>query len=265
MSDQYSSPWSSPRLQEISLRRRTVGASPSSRPTVSPTTPSPVIGNRARISPATSSCSTDSLGTRPPVTPGPVRRSPGTVSPAIRSPVRSAGYPQSGYGRPGYPAAGYPVAPLRADYAPWGKRVGAMLIDQLPTYVGLIIFYVGYGLWLADLTRNGGPPDFSAGGTPMIIGTVIMLAAMGWTIYNRWITAGRTGQSLGKRVTKITLISEETGRPIGALNAFLRDLVHILDGFAYIGYLWPLWDEKKQTFSDKLMKTIVVHAAQPPL
>jgi uncharacterized RDD family membrane protein YckC len=99
----------------------------------------------------------------------------------------------------------------------------------------------------------------------MIIGMVIMVAALGWTIYNRWITAGRTGQSLGKRITEISLISEETGRPIGALNAFLRDLVHILDGFAYIGYLWPLWDEKKQTFSDKLMKTIVVHAAQPPL
>jgi uncharacterized RDD family membrane protein YckC len=97
---------------------------------------------------------------------------------------------------------------------------------------------------------------------PMIIGFVVMLASIGWQIYNRWITAGRTGQSLGKRVLKISLISEETGQPIGALNAFLRDLVHILDGFAYVGFLWPLWDEKKQTFSDKIMKTVVVD--QPP-
>ena len=65
---------------------------------------------------------------------------------------------------------------------------------------------------------------------------------------------------MGKRVTKIKLIGEDTAEPIGALNAFLRDLVHTVDGFAYIGYLWPLWDQKKQTFSDKLMKTVVISA-----
>jgi uncharacterized RDD family membrane protein YckC len=93
----------------------------------------------------------------------------------------------------------------------------------------------------------------------MIIGSVIMLGGLGWTIYNRWITAGRTGQSWGKRVMKIRLLSEQTGAPIGPLNAFLRDLVHTIDGLAfYIGYLWPLWDEKRQTFADKLMTTIIV-------
>ena len=48
--------------------------------------------------------------------------------------------------------------------------------------------------------------------------------------------------------------------PIGPLNAFLRDLLHTLDGFAYVGYLWPLWDAKRQTFADKIMKTVVVDA-----
>ena len=86
----------------------------------------------------------------------------------------------------------------------------------------------------------------------MAIGGVLYLGALGWTIYNRWIRAGRTGQSWGKRLTKITLVNESTSQPIGAFNAFLRDLVHILDGFAYVGYLWLLWDEKKQTFADKL-------------
>jgi uncharacterized RDD family membrane protein YckC len=75
---------------------------------------------------------------------------------------------------------------------------------------------------------------------------------------------GRTGQSWGKRVTSIALISEQTGQPIGPLNAFLRDLVHILDGVAYVGYLWPLWDDKRQTFADMLLNTIVVHAPEGP-
>ena len=75
--------------------------------------------------------------------------------------------------------------------------------------------------------------------------------------------AGRTGQSLGKRVTKIRLIGEETQAPIGARNAFIRDLVHILDWLTVVGYLW-LWDDEKQTFADKIMKTIVVAPCLPP-
>jgi uncharacterized RDD family membrane protein YckC len=73
--------------------------------------------------------------------------------------------------------------------------------------------------------------------------------------------AGRTGQSFGKRSTKIILIGEETNAPIGARNAFIRDLVHILDALTVVGYLWPRWDEKKQTLADQIMKTIVINQA----
>ncbi len=185
--------------------------------------------------------------------------------PSYPAPAYPGPYGDPAYAHPRYAAPSYAMAaPLRSDYARWGKRVGAFLIDQVPTSVGLAIFYVGYGLFLADVSRSGSFSGVPAGALPMIIGSAIMLVGFGWTIYNRWIVAGRTGQSMGKRVTGISLISELTGQPVGALNAFLRDLVHIVDGFAYIGYLWPLWDERRQTFSDKLMKTIVVDAGTAP-
>jgi uncharacterized RDD family membrane protein YckC len=186
-----------------------------------------------------------------------------------------------GYGQPGYPAQswdqpGYsqPYAQqgygqglaLRNDYASWGKRVGAYLIDFLPALVGQAIFFVGYGVLIADVARSsasGTATPSGAGLVPMVIGFLVLLAALGWQIYNRWLTAGRTGQSMGRRVLKIALISEETAQPIGPLNAFLRDLVHVLDGFAYVGFLWPLWDERRQTFSDKIMKTAVIDVPQP--
>ena len=41
-------------------------------------------------------------------------------------------------------------------------------------------------------------------------------------------------------------------------QTFLRQLCHYLDGAVYIGYLWPLWDPMRQTFADKLMKTVVI-------
>jgi uncharacterized RDD family membrane protein YckC len=174
-----------------------------------------------------------------------------------------------GYGDPaptaptGYPNS-YPVPQATNDYARWARRVGSALIDQAPSIVGSVVFNIGYFYWLLGVMRSGSTPDFSNGVVPMIVGGALLLIGLGWTIYNRWIVAGRTGQSLGRRLTKIKLISEETGLPIGGVNAFLRDLVHILDGFAYVGYLWPLWDERRQTFADKIMRTVVV-TVTPPL
>jgi uncharacterized RDD family membrane protein YckC len=154
-------------------------------------------------------------------------------------------------------------------YAHWGRRVGAYVIDFAPSYVAMIPFLVGYVLFYVRVIQvtAGGPTASTAGRFGelvrpalvwMIIGLVLMLIAVGWQWYNRWLVAGRTGQSMGKRVLKTKLVAEVNGQPIGAVNAFLRDLLHILDGAAYIGYLWPLWDAKRQTFADMIMKTVVV-------
>jgi uncharacterized RDD family membrane protein YckC len=138
--------------------------------------------------------------------------------------------------------------------------VRARLIDQGPTYLGLIIFYSGYLASVIELARSSGStPDFETAAVAMIIGLSVILASLAWVAYNRWMIAGKTAQSLGKRMTKIKLIGEETNTPIGAKNAFIRDLVHILDALSLVGYLCPLWDDKKQTFADKVMRTIVVN------
>ena len=43
--------------------------------------------------------------------------------------------------------------------------------------------------------------------------------------------------------------------------AFVRNLCHIIDGaICYIGFLFPLWDAKRQTFADKILATVVVEA-----
>jgi uncharacterized RDD family membrane protein YckC len=167
---------------------------------------------------------------------------------------------------PGYsPEPGYFAAPPRNDYATWGQRVRARLIDQGPTYLGLIIFYAGYLASVIELSRSGGStPDFETAAVAMIIGLSVILGSLAWVAYNRWTIAGKTGQSLGKRMIKIRLIGEETNTPIGAKNAFIRDLVHILDALTLVGYLCPLWDDKKKTFGDKIMKTIVVRATPSP-
>jgi uncharacterized RDD family membrane protein YckC len=72
---------------------------------------------------------------------------------------------------------------------------------------------------------------------------------------------GTTGQTIGKQVVGIKLIREQDGQPVGPGMAFVRGIAHILDSIpCEIGFLWPLWDAKKQTFADKVCSTVVVSA-----
>jgi uncharacterized RDD family membrane protein YckC len=175
-------------------------------------------------------------------------------------PLPSFSQPPAGPGHSAQP--GYRASPARSDYAGWGQRVRARLIDQGPTYLGLIIFYAGYLVSVVELAQSSGSaPDFDSAAIAMIIGLSVILASMIWVAYNRWMIAGRTGQSLGKRVTKIRLLGEASDAPIGPRNACIRDLVHLLDALTIVGYLWPRWDDRRQTFADKIMKTIVVNDA----
>ena len=90
---------------------------------------------------------------------------------------------------------------------------------------------------------------------------LIWLASLAWTAYNRWYKAGTTGQSLGKKVLNLRLVSEDTGQPIGTLMAFVRDICHIIDSvICLVGYLFPLWDAKRQTIADKIVRTVVIPA-----
>ena len=67
------------------------------------------------------------------------------------------------------------------------------------------------------------------------------------------------GRKPGEAGAPQRLISERTGEPIGGGLAFARDICHILDSLAcYIGWLFPLWDAKRQTFADKIVSTVVV-------
>ena len=150
--------------------------------------------------------------------------------------------PPPGYGgQPGY------GGPPPVAYSDWITRVGAYLIDAAPIIGGYIVAAI-----LAVIVHSGGFAVF--------LYFLVVAGGLGWTVYNRWIMGGQ-GQSLGKRVLKVRLVSEETGQPVGTLNAFIRDIAHIVDSIICdIGYLFPLWDAKRQTLADKIMKTVVIPA-----
>jgi uncharacterized RDD family membrane protein YckC len=173
-------------------------------------------------------------------------------------------------------AAAYPPVPGQGPWGPlagWGSRVAAMLIDTLVQLVGMVPYVVGLVLFIAGAPDSTSSYDSTTGGMSttttdegnvglMVAGGLLalvgFLALLGIQIWNRSFKQGRTGQSIGKKAMGLKLVDERTGQPIGAGMAFVRDLAHILDGFFYIGYLWPLWDQKRQTFADKVLSTVVV-------
>jgi uncharacterized RDD family membrane protein YckC len=93
---------------------------------------------------------------------------------------------------------------------------------------------------------------------PAAVGYLVLLLAFG--LWNSGYLQGTTGRSLGRRLTRTKLITIETGQPVGFGRAVARQICHGLD-FG-IGFLWPLWDGKRQTFADKIAKTVVIRVDQ---
>nr|WP_309233099.1 RDD family protein [Mycolicibacterium sp. CBMA 295] len=92
----------------------------------------------------------------------------------------------------------------------------------------------------------------------------LIAVTFAYSVWNFGYRQGTTGQSIGKKAMKFKVISEKTGQPIGFGMSVLRQMAHFLDGIAYIGYLMPLWDNKRQTIADKIMTTVCVPAPVPP-
>jgi uncharacterized RDD family membrane protein YckC len=160
------------------------------------------------------------------------------------------GYPQQGgYTQNPYaqqPAAGYGYTQPSATggaaaYANWGQRFGGYLLDSFMAGVP-----TGIIEGIARATHSSALLFFAA---------VVFIGIWLFNIYRE----GTTGQSIGKGALNIRLVREADGQPIGFGMAILRKICHFLDAIpCYLGFLWPAWDAKKQTFADKIVKTIVI-------
>jgi len=77
--------------------------------------------------------------------------------------------------------------------------------------------------------------------------------------YSVWMLSTYSA-TVGMMVLKIK-ITKETGGKLTYQDAALRYFAAILSGIALgIGYLWMIWNPKKQTWHDILAKTVVVKA-----
>ncbi len=150
------------------------------------------------------------------------------------------------------------------SYTPWITRVLAYLIDYIPVAVVIGIGGLIQGLTM-EQTCVGGASQYDVSqyctSQPSAIGTLGQLLAylvvLVYVLWNNGYRQGTTGSSIGKSVMKFKVVSETTGQPIGFGMSVVRQLAHFVDAIiCYVGFLFPLWDSKRQTLADKIMTTV---------
>jgi uncharacterized RDD family membrane protein YckC len=173
------------------------------------------------------------------------------------------GPPAGGYGQPyGQPAGqqpyqqygyGYGYGGGYAEYAGFWIRFLASFVDGLIVGLPLAILFAATNGGLFVTAGTIGPGEQLAQYLARLAITVAYYALQ---------EGGPSGQTLGKRLCNIRVVDAETGQPgVGPGRAAGRNLMSIVSSWALgIGYLWMLWDPKKQTWHDKVARTIVVKA-----
>ena len=135
-------------------------------------------------------------------------------------------------------------APSQNSLAPWHVRVGAFAVDVLP---GIAVVATMLLVWHAV------PPR----GVWWWVSISVAGVAFLLILVNRSVLPTVTGWSLGRAVYGVAVAGRD-GEVPGPWRLLLRDLAHLLDTISLlVGWLWPLWDSRRRTFSDMLLRTEV--------
>jgi uncharacterized RDD family membrane protein YckC len=160
--------------------------------------------------------------------------------------------------------------------ASFGARLAAYLLDGLFVSMMALVPVVLFGVWLVvtyedrlgTCTTDEGvrricdvPTGAWIARLVVAVGLAFVLSLVIVLVYVAR-TEGRTGQTWGKRIAGVRTVDMNTGQPIGEGRAIGRLLARqILSGqILYLGFLWMLWDGDKQTWHDKIVRSIVVQA-----
>jgi Mce-associated membrane protein len=150
---------------------------------------------------------------------------------------------------PATPPASPDASPIRL--APWHLRAGALVVDVAPGVAVVATMALVFatvpprGLWWWVCAS--------------VAGFVILLM-----LVNRLLLPAVIGWSLGRGLCGIAVVRRD-GALVGPWWLLLRDLAHLLDtASALVGWLWPLWDSRRRTFADLLLRTEVRCVEQPP-
>lgn len=149
--------------------------------------------------------------------------------------------------------------------ATFGRRLAGTLVDVLVvTFLGLLVgFAVGIGVAIGEVRQRGDLSDAELQQRmearieePAIANAIGIAGGMVGAVY---VLAGHMlGVTLGKKAVGVRVLRADGRRP-GVLRGLARWAASWLSAVAlWLGYVWVLWDDNRQTWHDKLAGTYVV-------
>ncbi len=212
-------------------------------------------------------------------------------------PAGYAGTPPPGYGYPppppgyGYPPPGYPIPPPPPPVTPGGKplaefgdRLLAYLIDYAILFAVCLlilipVFFAQFSIMMGPMDdferrfNNQTEPDpgeffgefFTSVLGPLLglYAAAILIILLIQYIYHVELMF-RSGQTVGKRVMKVQVVTLDPEQSVTRMVATKRWLVEsvaatFIPGLVYLDGLWQLWDKPyRQCLHDKFAATTVV-------
>ncbi len=146
---------------------------------------------------------------------------------------------------------------ILGGYAGFVTRLVAFVIDR--AIVGLCaavaVAAIDYVLNAFEINRLLGFFDLGWQGMAILSAGVYLLLSIIYDI-GFWMLAGQTP---GKRVMGLRIV-RTNGTRVRAGNAVRREVGYVISGLLFLGYLWILFDNRRQGFHDKLAGTIVVYS-----
>jgi uncharacterized RDD family membrane protein YckC len=135
------------------------------------------------------------------------------------------------------------------DYAGFGRRAAAFLIDWLMVIVVLVpLLVLGFGIREVSLDPSEHSWDLLV---PVVIGAVVI---------GFWRYCGATP---GKIALAVRIVDATTGAPPSTLRLIVRFLAYFVSAFPlYLGFLWIAVDRRKQGWHDKIARTIVINSEE---
>jgi uncharacterized RDD family membrane protein YckC len=153
--------------------------------------------------------------------------------------------------------------PSKRAYTSWFLRACACLLDLIPVAIAAALWEaVALGASGIDCVTyaNGGRACTSTGsgaGDAAFVAFAVLTLAYALLTYG--YLQGVKGSTMGKWALGFQVVSEKSWRPIGFALSIVRQLAHVVDAaICFVGYLFPLWDAKRQTLADKLVGTVCV-------
>jgi uncharacterized RDD family membrane protein YckC len=148
-------------------------------------------------------------------------------------------FPKLGQLLPEPPWGEPPVHACGAQLASWLHRVIGRVVD-----VTAVVAPAAIARWLTGSAL-----------VYLVVASVLVLV-IGWC-------NGAYGSSPGKRLVGLRLVRDHDGAVAGGPAGVTREIAHLLDTWSLmIGWFFPLWDRKRQTFADKVCGTVVVRTGE---